>query len=401
MSGIRVVFPILFVNALGQSFVFAVVPPLARQAGLVEWQIGAVFGVSALLWAVGAVFWGRAVDRRGSRAVAMLGIGGYATSLTAFGTVLMAGMAGRLTGLTLFIALIITRMFNGLFGSAVRPAIFAHIGRTTGPRERAPAMATAESGFSVGAVFGPALGGVLALLHPLAPFLLFGGAGIPIMLLAWWGLAEKKGQAVRRAVQRLPMRLFDRRIVATQGVFVLHGIAHAVLMQMLALLVIDRAIAGEQLAAVISGAGFAALSAGTVAGQILVVRQRLFSLWRTAQFGPAFASVSMVAISLSTHYWMLIPAMFVHGIAAASTRTATTACVSLAVRSSEQGQAQGFTASVGPIGHVIAPFMSATLYVIDPRLPFAVGACLLLVATVIVSASRSIRRAAQRDEYDK
>ena len=41
----------LFTGGLGQSFVFVLVPPLARDLGLSEIQTSSIFAISALAWA--------------------------------------------------------------------------------------------------------------------------------------------------------------------------------------------------------------------------------------------------------------------------------------------------------------------------------------------------------------
>ena len=41
----------LFSVGLGQSFVFVIVPPLARDLGLSEVQTSLIFAISALAWA--------------------------------------------------------------------------------------------------------------------------------------------------------------------------------------------------------------------------------------------------------------------------------------------------------------------------------------------------------------
>ena len=58
----------LFTVGLGQSFVFVLVPPLARDLGLSEVQTSIIFAISAVAWAMTSAGWGRASDRYGRRA---------------------------------------------------------------------------------------------------------------------------------------------------------------------------------------------------------------------------------------------------------------------------------------------------------------------------------------------
>ena len=64
----------LFSVGLGQSFVFVIVPPLARDLGLSEFQTSLIFAISALAWALTSASWGRLSDKYGRRNIAMLGL---------------------------------------------------------------------------------------------------------------------------------------------------------------------------------------------------------------------------------------------------------------------------------------------------------------------------------------
>ena len=71
----------LFSVGLGQSFVFVIVPPLARDLGMTEVQTSLVFAISAIAWALTSASWGRASDRYGRRNIAILGLVGYSLSM--------------------------------------------------------------------------------------------------------------------------------------------------------------------------------------------------------------------------------------------------------------------------------------------------------------------------------
>ena len=73
----------LFTVGLGQSFVFVLVPPLARDLGLSEIQTSSIFAISAVAWALTSAFWGRTSDKYGRRNIAILGLLGYSISLIA------------------------------------------------------------------------------------------------------------------------------------------------------------------------------------------------------------------------------------------------------------------------------------------------------------------------------
>ena len=160
----------LFTVGLGQSFVFVLVPPLARDLGLSEVQTSSIFAISAVAWALTSAFWGRASDRYGRRNIAILGLIGYAVSLIALITPLFLVEKNILNLTLLFPALILGRLINGLLGSATRPASFAYVADITSKEKRTVKFARMESSFLVGTVVGPLVGGFLFLITKETPF---------------------------------------------------------------------------------------------------------------------------------------------------------------------------------------------------------------------------------------
>ena len=126
----------LFTVGLGQSFVFVLVPPLARDLGLTEVQTSTVFAISAIAWAMTSAGWGRASDRYGRRNIAILGLIGYAISMIALITPLFLVERNVLDAVFLFPLLIMGRLINGVIGSATRPASFAYVADTSSREER-------------------------------------------------------------------------------------------------------------------------------------------------------------------------------------------------------------------------------------------------------------------------
>lgn len=163
----------LFTVGLGQSFVFVLVPPLARDLGLSEVQTSIIFAISAVAWAMTSAGWGRASDRYGRRNIAILGLVGYAVSMVALITPLFLVERNVLDVIYLFPLLILGRLINGIIGSATRPASFAYVADTSSREERTLEFARMESSFLAGTVMGPLLGGILFLVTKETPFYLF------------------------------------------------------------------------------------------------------------------------------------------------------------------------------------------------------------------------------------
>ena len=94
----------------GQSVVFITIPPIARDLGLTEVQIGSIFATSAFVWMLFSPIWGSLSDSIGRKKVVIIGLSGFAISLILFSFTISMGQAGKLTGVILFILLVAARV---------------------------------------------------------------------------------------------------------------------------------------------------------------------------------------------------------------------------------------------------------------------------------------------------
>ena len=82
----------VMVLGMGQTIMFAILPPIGRELGLSELQVGAIFSLSALMWVVMSPFWGRLSDRWRRKPVILIGMGGYIVSMIAFTSIIQFGL---------------------------------------------------------------------------------------------------------------------------------------------------------------------------------------------------------------------------------------------------------------------------------------------------------------------
>src|SRR5512147_2702467 len=66
---------------LGQSMLFAILPPAARSIGLTPFQVSTIFATSAAIWVFVSPMWGRRSDVMGRRPVILIGLLGFAASM--------------------------------------------------------------------------------------------------------------------------------------------------------------------------------------------------------------------------------------------------------------------------------------------------------------------------------
>jgi MFS family permease len=133
-------------TGIGQSLVFAILPPLGREVDLSEIQITSIIAVSALVFAIASPRWGRLSDRVGRKPIIITGLLGYMVGTILFTSVFYAGLSGVLSGLALYAVLLITRCFQAVIMSGTSPASAAYAADHSSPDQRTKTMARLGTG---------------------------------------------------------------------------------------------------------------------------------------------------------------------------------------------------------------------------------------------------------------
>lgn len=184
----------MFVVAVGYGVVLPVLPflveRLARTAGPAaqSWHTGLLTGIYTLGLFLFAPLWGRISDRHGRRRILLLGLGGFAGTLTLFALV---------DSLPL---LYLGRFLSGLFASAIAPVVYAVVGDHAPTKEwRAHRFALLNIAGTAGFLIGPVVGG-FALVAARQLFAEGATASVPVPFFATSGLALLAGLTVRALV---------------------------------------------------------------------------------------------------------------------------------------------------------------------------------------------------------
>ena len=203
----------LIAIAIGQSLVFAILPPLGREVGLSELQITSIIASSALIFGLASPRWGRHSDRVGRKPVILIGLAGYTVGTLAFASLFQAALMGMTSGLVLYLAALLVRAGQATIMSATSPAATAYAADHTSPDQRAKAMAKLGAAHSTGTILGPAVSGALATLGLLAP-LFFAGllTAIAAVVTAIKLPRSLNGDLVQRKTQPR-LRYTDPRVV--------------------------------------------------------------------------------------------------------------------------------------------------------------------------------------------
>ncbi|MEM9989651.1 MAG: MFS transporter, partial [Pseudomonadota bacterium] len=167
---------------LGQTILFAVLPPIARQIGIPDIQVGIIFTFSAICWVISSTFWGRRSDLTGRKPIILLGVGAFAISIAALGIVMELGARGITSVFVTFYLLFFLRSIHGSFASAAPAAGQAYVADRTNPDERTSSLASMAAAFGIGATLGPGIGSATARFGPMVPLLVVATIAIIVFI---------------------------------------------------------------------------------------------------------------------------------------------------------------------------------------------------------------------------
>ena len=385
-SGIWILSLGLLCVGAGQSVVFITIPPLVRDLGLTEIQIGSIFASSALAWMFLSPYWGKLSDKIGRKRVVIIGLFGFAVSLILFSLAISLGREGVLHGTILFTILIAARLINGMFGSATRPAAGAWVADITNPEERSRAFARLDSGFSMGRIFGPAVAGFLLLVSYTAPFYLFASMALIVILLITKQKAYKGNSdltATNTSIKATSKEVWPFLVVSAA-----FGICNAALVQTSSFYFQDVITSGAENYIALASVGFMLSALGILTGQLLVADRMQTSPGSLIRLGSLFLCVSLVGIGFSSSLTQVYIALYFYGMGGGMLGPGISSSLSLSVGKDNQGAASGFLGMVIPVGHVISPLLAMPLYMVLPSAPYFLGAIIMLVAMIFIVTNK-------------
>ncbi len=380
----------LFTVGLGQSFVFVIVPPLARDLGLSEIQASLVFAFSAIAWALTSAAWGRASDKYGRRNIAILGLIGYSASLLAMIIPLFLVEKNLLDIVFLFPLLVFGRMLNGLIGSATRPATFAYIADTSSREKRTVKFARLESSFLVGTVAGPLIGGFLILITKETPFYVFS----ILALIASIGIYKNVDNTARDKKSVLQSEKISWKSNTVWPFLVLASISSlclASLIQTIGFYLFDVFSNIDDLPILISMT-FALLSISTIVSQYLFTDAFPLSNNKLLLCGVLLLLFSYITMALFPKISIYYLSIIVNGIGGGMLRPAISSSLSLSQTPEHQGIAAGYLGSVYPVGHILTPVLAMPIYAINPSYLYYFSSMLCLICFIFIMSHPIFRK---------
>lgn len=395
----RLLFVALMATAIGNSMLFAILPPLARQLEVDEMWVGAIYTLSALLFLTMSPVWGALSDRYGRRPLVVFGLSAFATSTLLFAAGAWAGQVGLLPPMAAIFAMALSRCLFGGLGSATNPSAQAYVADRTSPAERTEALASLTAAFGLGSVIGPALAGAFAERIGIAGFmvavsvLVFAMAAAVRLYLPEKTPPKRQGRPINPFVQF--KFAADPRLTA----FMLFGCAiwlsQAASLQAIAFFMMDRLELGPEQGLQMASVALTAGAAGLIFAQLVVIPALKTSPRVLMILGAALVIVGNVELVFAPNYAALVLGYILNSFGFGLCRSGFTAGASLAVNTDEQGRAAGLTTATAGVGFLIAPVTGLWLYqAVAPAAPFMLNAALAVAGLILAISHPRIRAAA-------
>ncbi|QEE62600.1 MFS transporter [Salinibacterium sp. dk2585] len=195
---------IAFFVMLGFGVVIPVLPVYVRSFDVGFLEVGAVVSAFALMRLIATPFVGRLVDRGGERTILAIGIGIVAIS---------SGLVGLAAN---YPQVLLLRGAGGIGSAMFSVSAMTLLLATTAPERRGRAVGFYQSGFLIGGMAGPGIGGILAVISLRAPFFFYSATLVIAGLVGLLLLSRVDARPSADAAARIPMRqvVRDSRFIA-------------------------------------------------------------------------------------------------------------------------------------------------------------------------------------------
>ena len=369
----------------GQSTVFILIPSEVRSLGFTEFEVGLIFSISALAWMIFSPFWGRLSDKFGRGSIFLLGMIGFAFSMASFAAILISAQSLLLPLALVFPLLVLTRLINGLLGSAVRPAAGGRIADLTSPTTRTAGFARFDAGWQFGVVIGPIVVGVLLSVfneNLLAPFLFIAVLGLIIGFYNFKNMNESfKAEDIK---QQPKLKFYDSRVWPSLLIASFMGISNACLVLTSALYTKDVIITNGESVYTVVAIGFSLVAMSGMFANLFIVDKFKIRPLNLIKWGCSLILLSYLFLANATSISNLYLSLIMFGLGSGLIRPGNITILSLSVSPKEQGAASGWMGTVFPIGHLITPFSIMPLYMMSPNLPYFAISFLALLLIIFI-----------------
>ncbi len=372
----------MVILGMGQSLMFIIIAPLAREIGMSEIQYGLAFTIANFAMVFTAPYWGRKSDTWGRRPVFIFGIAGCALGYLLMALAMQAGVWGIAPVWGVFLLLLLSRGVFAVTTPAIYSASSAYIADITDRKNRAKGMALVGGANSLGLIVGPALGGGLAFIAILFPMYFASAIAGVVAIVTFLHLREPERHDKSSDVK---LKWNDTRILPFMAMWLTFFLAFTSLQFITAFYMADH-IGITDTREIVYLLSIASLCQAVIAvamqtAVLQVIKIPQVVLMRLCL--PLFVAGLMILGFASS-----VPAVFIayamFGFSFSMAGPGFSGGVSLSVKSREQGAAAGFVASATTLGVIVGPLVGTSLYSLAPTVPIWTSVVLLSIMSIYV-----------------
>ncbi|HEY8518403.1 MAG TPA: MFS transporter [Candidatus Binatia bacterium] len=389
---LALLFACLISIGMGQSMLFSILPPAAREIGISPFQVSLIFATSASLWVFVSPAWGRRSDVAGRRPVIVIGLLGYALSMALLALVIDVARRGLLPAMVVFPMMVAARCIFALLGSGTGPASQAYIADRTSRADRTAGVALVSAAMGLGETIGPGVGAALATIGLLAPLYLSSALAVASAAVIWFALPEDATHATKRRERGKRMRVFDRRILPFLIVSTALQSARGTTVVTLAFYFQDELRLSAAQTVQAAGMGFVVLALAGLVAQLVIVQRFRPSARAMMRVGVALMLAAFLLLVFGKALPVFLFALTLLGTGLGLVRPGAAAAASLAVEAHEQGSAAGILNGVAVAGNVIGPMLGTALYEVSNDAPYLLNVAMLGGTLLLVLTSRRVRQ---------
>lgn len=371
----------VMIMIVGQAFLFTILPPIGRQVGMADYQIGLVMSVHGFFMLFTGPMWGALSESWGRRRVIVIGGIVFVVSVVMFGLIVDAAISGLITGIMMLWLLVGSRALFALGAGAVTPSAMALAADMSSREHRLRAISMLTAATSTGAIIGPSVSAFFTGFGLSAPFYIIGGAGCIAVMSSRIFLPKTRSSAANVAVKYRHLLKGPILRIAISSMCFMCGTYGT--FSVIGFFVQDRFSLEPIAAAQAMGLGLMCAAASNVFVQAFLIRRLNQSAKTYIVMGVSITLISIGLVWFGTTQTMFVFAMICNGLGQGFSMPAINTSLSLAAGPEAQGRLAGISTSSQAIAFLFAPATGAALYQFIPWLPFAFGATVTVTALVL------------------
>ena len=372
----------MLVSSIGNNFLITIMPPLGRELGFIEWQIGVVLAVGGLLLLLTGPIWGKVSEAKGRKNVMLFGAIGYVITSGIFAVLIDLRIASVISIFTCFILLVVIRSIYTITSGAIYPASIAMAADLTSKKNRSGGLALITASWGFGSVIGPAIAAVFTIISPTAPFYAVTIMGILAVYLYYAIPEPKKYKKSKNSGFR---KVLTKEILTIQTGFTILILGNVSMIVILGFYFQDKFHLNTIETARYVGIALSVSAISQICIQVFVLPKLKWSPKKLINFGLPLAITATLIVMSTDSYIVIILAMVIFGMGGAVGWPAYMTASSFAAGKDNQGNVAGLTSAFQAFSFMTGPLLGTVAYQYNNFLPFYL--CIFCLCLSILMAN--------------